>query len=517
LIAESSVLAAVGGVAGVLIATWGTRLLASIAAAYIPRADEITLDARVLAFAAVASLVAGLVFGFAPAFRVSAVDAGEVLKDGQGIGSARLHRSRGALVIAECSLAIVLLAGAGLLLRSLIGVNSVHPGFDPRNVLTVRIELPPEAPSTVDERTMPSPIEQGRARARAREAPINALLTRIQSLPSVEAVGLNDDLFVVGDPNKSITIPGRADSLTAGGLNNGAVSPGFFTAMRVPLKRGRYLTRDDTYEKIRALSQLLITEWSLAEKERRAIAEPVVVNESFVRRFFPNEDPIGKKFCIDPTQKTYWYVIVGVVGDMHRSGLERDAFPEYYGPYLPSPTGRVDLLVRTAADPVALGPTLRREVTRMIPGSIVVNISTAEEGLGGFSAQRRFQTWLLLAFASLALVLAAVGIYGVVHYAVAERTREIGVRVALGATPAEVLALVIRQGMRMPAIGIVIGLASSAGLTRLLSHLLFNVGATDPVTFAGVGLVLAVVAAVACYFPARRATRVDPVRALRQE
>ena len=517
LIAESSVLAAVGGVSGVLIAAWGTRVLSSVAAAYVPRADEITLDARVLAFAAVASVVAGLVFGLAPAFRVSAVDAGDVLKDGHGTGSARLHRSRGLLVIAECSLAIVLLAGAGLLLRSLIGINAVQPGFDPRNVLTVRVELPPEARSTVDERTLASPIEHARSRSRAREEVVNAVVTRIQSLPGVEAVGLTDDFFIAGDPNKSITIPGRADSSSAGGLNNGMVSPGFFAAMRVPLKRGRYLTREDGFEKIRALSQLIITEWSLAEKERRAIAEPVVVNESFVRRFFPNEDPVGKKFCIDPTQKTYWYVIVGVVGDMHRSGLERDAFPEYYGPYLPSPTGRVDLLVRVARDPIALGPTVRREVTRMLPGSIVVSISTAEEGLGGFSAQRRFQTWLLMAFASLALLLAAVGIYGVVHYAVAERTREIGVRVALGATPAEVLALVIRQGMRMPAIGIVIGLASSIGLTRVMSHLLFNIGATDPLTFVGVGLTLGAVAVVACWLPARRAARVDPVQALRQE
>jgi putative ABC transport system permease protein len=243
----------------------------------------------------------------------------------------------------------------------------------------------------------------------------------------------------------------------------------------------------------------------------------VVVNESFVRRFFPNEDPIGKKFCIDPTQKTYWYVIVGVVGDMHRSGLERGALPEYFGPHLPSPTGRVDLLVRTTGDPIALGPTVRREVTRELPGSIIVSVSTAEAGLVEFGAQRRFQTWLLLAFASLALLLAAVGIYGVVHYAVAERTREIGVRVALGATPSNVLALVVRNGMRMPAIGIAIGLAASIGLTRVMSHLLFGVGATDPATFTGVGIVLALVAVLACYFPARRAMRVDPVRALRQE
>jgi predicted permease len=516
LVAESVVLALIGGALGIAMAALGTRVLATVAAAYVPRVDEIVLDTRVLVFAAIASIAAGLVFGLAPAFRVSAAEAGEILKEGaQATGNLRLHRSRGVLIVAECALATVLLAGAGLLLRSLIRVNAVNPGFDPRHVLTMRVELPPEAPPTAEELTMTSLVAQ--ARARAREQTTDALLGRIQSLPGVEAAGFNDDLFIAGSPNKSITIPGRADSVTAGELNEGSVSPGFFSTMRVPLKRGRYLTRDDAFQKIRALWSLVITDRSLAEKERMATAEPVVVNESFVRQFFPNEDPIGKKFCIDPTNKTYWYQIVGVVGDMHRRGLERSAFPECYGPYIPSPTGRVDLLVRVAGDPLALGPTLRREIAQALPGAMIVSITTAEAGLGGFSAERRFQTWLLMAFASLALVLAAVGIYGVVHYAVAERTREIGVRVALGASPVDVLALVLKQGMRMPAIGIGIGLAVSIGLMRIMTHLLFGVGATDPMTFVGVGFMLAVVAALACYFPARRATRVDPVRALRQE
>ena len=331
-------------------------------------------------------------------------------------------------------------------------------------------------------------------------------------------VGFIDDLFISGQGNKSITIPGRtADSIAAGELNEAYVSPGFFETMRVPLKRGRLLNRDDTMQKIRAMWTGLVTDQSLAEKERNAVPEPVVVNEAFVRRFFPGDDPIGKRFCVDPTNKTYWYEIVGVVGDMHRQGLERTAIPEYYGPYFPSPNGRADLVLRTNGDPLLVAPLVRKAVTAAVPGIVIGGVSTVDSQLGGFSAQRRFQTWLLTAFAALALSLAAVGIYGVVHYAVAERTREIGVRLALGATRRDVLGLVIRQGLRMPAVGIAIGLAASIGLTRIISHLLFEIGATDPSTFAAVGLVLAAVAAAACYFPARRATRVDPVRALRQE
>jgi putative ABC transport system permease protein len=392
----------------------------------------------------------------------------------------------------------------------------VSPGYDPQNVLTVRLEFSPEAPPTAEEQTQTSQIAP--ARARGREQRMQDLLAQIRSVPGIAASGFVDDLFITGQGNKSITIPGRtADSIAAGELNDAVVSPGFFEAMRVPLKRGRLLTREDAMQKIRALWTGVVTDQSLAEKERSAVPEPVVVNEAFVRRFFGGEDPIGKRFCIDPTNKTYWYEIVGVVGDMHRQGLERTAIPEYYGPYFPSPNGRADLVIRTNGDPLLVAPLVRKAVTAVVPGIVIGGISTVDAQLGGFSAQRRFQTWLLTAFAALALTLAAVGIYGVVHYAVAERTREIGVRLALGATRRDVLGLVIGQGLRMPAVGIVIGLAASIGLTRIISRLLFEVGATDPSTFAAVGLVLAAVAAAACYFPARRATRVDPVRALRQE
>jgi putative ABC transport system permease protein len=331
----------------------------------------------------------------------------------------------------------------------------------------------------------------------------------------VESAGAVDDLFVTGQPNHSITIPGRAPIQT-GELNQAVATPGFFETMRVPLRRGRALTADDTAQKIRALWSPVVTDLPLAEKERRAVFEPVVVNETFVRRFFAGEDPIGKRFCIDPTNKTYWYEIVGVVADMRRQGLERGAIPEYFGPYLPSPNGRVDLVVRAAGDPETLGRTIRQEVRRALPSAAVVSISTAAAQLGDFDAQRRLQTWLLSGFAALALTLAGIGIFGLVQYAVAERTHEIGVRLALGATPGAIVSLLVGEGMTMPAMGIVMGLASAALLTRVVAHQLFEVTATDPETFVSGALLLALVALCACYIAARRTTRVDPAEALRR-
>jgi putative ABC transport system permease protein len=240
-----------------------------------------------------------------------------------------------------------------------------------------------------------------------------------------------------------------------------------------------------------------------------------VVNEAFVRRFFPSEEALGKRFCIDPTGKTYWYEIVGVVGDVHRHGLERAAIPQYYGPYFPSPQSRADLLIRTAGDPEALALSFRTEVTRALPGVSIVSVSTASAGLDAFSGLRRLQTLLLTTFAILAVLLAAVGIFGLVHYAVAARTREIGVRVALGATPRNVMGLVLLEGLRAPVLGVMAGIAVSLLLSRVLNSLLFGIGATDPVTFAGVSVILIGMSVAAGYFAGRAAVRIDPLEALR--
>ena len=516
LLIESTLLSIVGGTVGTLVAAWGTKVLASAASGFVPRINEITIDWRVLAFALAASIVAGLAFGFAPALRLSNADVSETLKEGgRGTGRVQLRRSRDVLVAAECALALVLLTGAGLLLRSLGRLQAVDPGFDPSNVLIMRIEFPTEPSPTAEERT-PTP-EVAPAKARVRAALASALIERMGMLPGVTSVGFVDDLFLNGQGNESIAIPGRStEELGSGELSEGSLTPGFFQVLRVPLRRGRLITNGDADRKIRALWSPVRTDLSLVEKERLATPEPVVVNEAFVRRFFPNEAPIGKRFCIDPTNKTYWYEIVGVVGDMHRQGLERRAIPQYFGPWIPSPNGRADLLVRTSGDPLSLGASVREEVRRAVPGVTVVSMSTADAQLGDFSALRRLQTWLLTIFALLALTLAGIGIFGLVHFTVAQRTREIGVRVALGASPTQVMASVLRQGMRPPVLGIVIGLGASLALMRVLSSLLFGVGATDAVTFAAVAGVLASVAAGACWLAARRALRVDPVRALRE-
>jgi putative ABC transport system permease protein len=516
LLVESVVLSVVGGALGLLVARIVTRMLVRYATSQLPRMDELALDNRVLAFAAITAVTSGILFGMVPALRVSGADAADALRGGSALGDTRLTRTRGWLIVAECASAIMLLCGAGLLLRSMGRLTSVDPGFDARNVLTVRVEFPPEAPPTDEERRQGLRVEP--LRAQARVGRLDALIDRIAALPGVTNVGLSDDMFIAGQGHASITIPGgRSDSVAGGELNDAAASPGFFTTMRVPLRKGRYLNALDVQQKIRALWTPVTTQLSLADKEQLAVREPVVVNDAFVRRYFPTEDPIGKRFCIDPTNKTYWYEIVGVVGNMRRQGQDRDAIPEYYGPYLPSPNGRADLLIRTANDPSAAASSVRAAIAQQFPGITIVNVSTADRLLGDFHAQRDFQTWVLAVFAALAAVLAAVGIYGVVHYAVAERTREMGLRVALGASPAELFRLVVVQGMRMPMLGIGLGIVGALATTRVLSHLLFGIDATDPLTFAGVVAVLVAVAAAACYVPARRAARIDPMIALRHD
>ena len=513
LFAESMVLAFAGGVLGVMTTIVGVRSLAVLGASRVPRIEEISVDGHVLTFALAASVLAGLLFGVVPALRASRADPSEVLKDGV-LGGRHLGRARGALVLVECALAIVLLTGSGLLLRSLNRVTQIAPGFDPRGVLSIRIEYPPEAATTAEERMQTSRL--GQMRAQARDARESELLDHVRAVPGIELAGFSDDMFIAGRGNKVIFIPGAGiGSAMSGELNQATASADFFRTMRVPLIRGRYLTHDDVVTKIRALWAPVVTDLSLADKERLAVREPVVVNETFARKFFPGEDPIGKHFCMDPTNKTYWYEIVGVVGDMHRQGLERRVIPEFFGPHLPGPNDRADLLVRTRGEPLAAAHDVRRAIAVAVPGVVIVSVNTADKQFGDFTAERSFQTWLLTSFALLALLLAAIGIYGVAHYAVAERTREIGVRVALGASPIGVIKSVVVQGMRMPLAGVIVGVTISIGVTRVLSHLLFEVGATDPLTFVGVPGALVVVALVACLLPARRATRVDPITALR--
>jgi putative ABC transport system permease protein len=512
---EHVVLASAGGLAGLAIAEWSIRLVKSATALYLPRIDELSLDVRVLVVAGLASLASAVVFGIAPAVRLSAANPASVLQSGtRATASPRLRRTRGLIVLAECALAVVVLAGAGLLLRSLNRVLAIDPGFDPAGVLVARLEFPSEPPPTREERTQTSSPDA--ARARRREQSMQDLLARLQTLPGVRQTAFADDLYINNPGNESIAIPSRSPEPMTVELNTGSVTPDFFPLMRVPILRGRLPLREDTIQKIRALWSPVLTHLSLEEKERRAIPEPVVVNESFARRFFPGDDPVGKRFCVDPTNKTYWYEIVGVVGDMHRQGLEQRTIAEYFGPYFPAAGSRGDLLVRADGNPLALAGTIGQEVLRALPGVSVAQVSTADGQLADFSARRRLQTWLLTAFAVLAISLAGIGIFGLAHYTIAERTHEIGVRIVLGAKPRDVLGLLVIQGMRMPAAGIGIGLAAAAALTRLMSHLLFGVTATDPATFSAAAAALAGVAAFASSVAARRSTRLDPLRALRE-
>jgi putative ABC transport system permease protein len=513
---EAVVLIVIGGAAGTVLAAWTTPLVAAEIAPYVPRMDEIAFDWRVWLFAIGASLAASVVFGILPAHRASAVSSTGALREGgRGTATPRLRRSQQLLVFAECLLAIVLLAGAGLLLRSLDRLNAVDAGFDPAGTLAVRLELPSEPPPTAEERLQTPQV--ARARARARAQLLADTTDRLSRLPGASAAAAVDDLFVASQGNDSITIPGRAASqIPAGELNQGDVSASYFSTLRQPIRAGRLPSADDVAQKIRALWSPVTTHLPLAEKERRAIPEPVVVNEAFVRRFFPGEEPIGRRFCVDPENKTYFYEIVGVVGDARRGGLERAVIPEFYGPLIPSAGGRFDLLVRTTGDPMALASAVRTEVGRALPHAVIVSLSSVESQLDAFSAQRRLQTWLLAGFALLALTLAGVGIFGLAHYVVAERTQEIGIRLALGATPGNVLRLFVADGLRMPILGIAAGLVAAAGLTRFIASQLYEVSATDPVTFAGVAAVLATVAAAACLAAGHRAAHASPVRALRK-
>jgi predicted permease len=478
---ENMMLALGAGLLGAIAAAAAVRVIAASAVPGIPRLEEIAVHPAMMIFAAAVAILAGLLFGMIPAWKLSQSDPGGTLKDGgTGPGSVPgLLRARGMLVIVECTLAVALLAGAGLLIRSFLVVRGVNPGFDAGNVLLVRVNLP---------------IPVSRDWRQQEWRTFEQLHERIAALPGVQRVGAITNFLIARNPEEAITLQGRPvipDRQENVLVNTDDVTPGFFEAMGVPLLKGRFFTY---------------------QEQNAAVT---IVNDAFARRFFPGEDPVGRRFKEGgPGARDAWITIVGVVGDMHRQSLEKQPVPEFF---FPSSEPTMDIAIRTRVESSTLAPAVRDAIRSVYRGAMIMKMATLEEWLGELGAQRRFQTWLLSAFALLALTLSAVGVYGILHFAVAQRTHEFGVRIALGASAATLLRLVLVDGMKLPVIGLTIGLAAAFGLTRVMEHLLFGVQTTDPVTFAGVAALLLVVALVACWLPARRAARIDPIVALRHE
>jgi hypothetical protein len=483
LLVESLVLALLGAVGGLLLAFSGMGLLRSLTVWVLPHLYRITIDAWVLGFAVVAALATGLAFGLAPALQASSLDLNETLKDGQRQlgGAPGRHRLRDMLVVLEVALALVLLAGAGLLIKSFVRLRSVSPGFEPAGLLTTTVYLTPAK----------------YALAHQQRAYFAELLERVRALPGVLEAGLTDHLpltdyammLTMRVEGRPATVAGRQPAVSIA-----SVSPGYFRTMGIPLKRGQGLTDHDG-------------------EAARAVG---LVNEAFARRFLPGEDPIGKRLS-SPAAPDGWMTIVGVVGDVRQSGLDSDAAPEVYVPQLQQPRDLMSLVVRTGADPMSLAAAVRAQARLLDAEQPLHTLLTMEQRLASSMASRRLHTWLLGMFAGLAWLLAAVGIYGVMSYAVTQRTAEIGVRMALGAQRADVVRLVVGQGMGLIVLGLGLGAVGALALTRFLASLLFDVRPTDPFTFAGVACLLGLAALIACYLPARRAARVDPMVALRCE
>jgi len=480
MITESLLLAIFGGALGALLAVAGVKLLVSLGEDNIPRTANVKIDATVLAFTLLISLATGLLFGLAPAIRTMKENLVDALKDGIRGGSEATvkNRTRSLLVVFESAIAVMLLIAAGLLIRSLVALQNVDPGFDPNNVLTLRVDLPRQKYNTPEKAS--NFFEQ--------------LETRVAGLPGVEAVGLITDLPLSGEArDMPYRVEGRPATSDIAFVDFRRVNKNYFSAMRIPLRRGRNFT----------------------EQEVRQSDKAIVVSQAFVDSVFPNEEALGKRLIIWSGIRNEPYEIIGIVGDTRYQSLQGEPSATMY-----VPTREllfVNLVIRTQGDPLSLVGGVRKEVNALDPDQPIAAIRPMTEWVAMSAAGARYRTTLLGLFALLAMILAATGIYGVMSYSVAQRTQEIGVRMALGARPLDVLKLVVRQGMMLALIGVIVGLAGALALTRVMSSLLFGVTERDPITFVAVAALLIVVAFISCFVPAHRATKVDPLVALRYE
>jgi len=480
LLTESLALALLGASGGMLLAKWGVKLLVALSADYLPRADEVHINAPVFGFTLAVALLTGLLFGLAPALQSARLDLTEALKEGgRGAGGgARGHRTLNLLVVGEVAMAMMLLIGAGLLINSFVRLQQVNPGFDEKNLLTARIDVP-------------NPYAQPEKKQQFFEQ----LQQRVAALPGVEAVGLITELpLTEQSADFKFKIEGRPEPTPGQDPHADirSINHDYFRAMRIPLLKGRHFTEADVRDR----------------------AKVVLISDELARLYFAGEDPLGRRLLLSWMNKLS-YEVIGIVGDIRHRGLDSGLRQTIYFPSLH--LGYANLVIRTTNDPVSLAAAVRREVAAIDPNQPVANIKTMERWVSESVAQPRFRTLLLGLFSGAALLLAMVGIYGVMSYAVSQRTREIGIRLALGAQTGTVLKLALGQGMKLAGLGMALGLLASLALTRLMKNLLFGVSATDPLTFAVIALLLMAVALLACYLPARKATKIDPLSALRSE
>ena len=484
LLTEGVLLAAVSGLIGTLLALVDIRLIRVFGPGNLPRLNEISLDLRVLGWALLISVLAGVLVGLSPAIATLRRDlrpSGE--EGGRSVsGGAATRRIRRALVVADFALAIVLLAGAGLLVRSWWYLNSVDPGFRPERVLVIEISAPP---------TFSIPAQRTDLYYR--------VLETIQAVPGVANTGLIGDLFIANSREQVVTVE-RDDGTVSERLRfvGDEVSADFFKAIGTPLLRGRFFTIGDGPD-----------------------APPVaIINDAMARRSWPGQDPVGRRFKLGSRDSDHpWYTVVGVVGDMRRQGLEREPFPQMFVSLAQSPPPRsVDLFIRTSSDdPAAMAGALRAAVLRVEKNAPIYGVAPLAQQFGTYLAQRRFLTSLLTGFSIVALLMAAVGIYGLIQYSIATRTQEIGIRMAVGAEAGEIFRMILGEGLKLSLTGLMLGLVGALWLGQAGSGLLFGVTPTDPLTFIVVSLLLIAVAVAACCFPARRAMKIEPIVALRQE
>jgi putative ABC transport system permease protein len=484
LLTECVLLAGLGGLASLVLATWGITFLRTLSPANLPRVQDVRLNGQVLIFTLVVSLLTGMFFGLIPALRAARSNLTDALNDGGRSGEG-LHRNRfrGALVVAEVALALVLLVGAGLLINSFARLRSVDPGFDPHQVLTLRVDLP-EAKYGEPEQITNFNRE---------------LLRRIEAIPGVRSAAMIFKLpLAQGDASTMFEAEGQSldkSSRPSAGLR--VATPGYFRTLGIPFVSGRDFNEHDQLKSPRV----------------------VIINETLAQRYFPGRDPLGRHLRpgVSIESEPPWREIVGVTRSVRHRGLGQEPRPEFYLPQAQMPGLPLTTVVRTAGEPLAIAGAVRSEVRSLDSQLPIDGVKTLDQYLAESVAQPRFNTLMLALFAGVALVLTSIGLYGIVAYSVIQRTPEIGVRMALGAQTGDVLRLILGQGIRLIMLGLAIGIIMSLALTRMMRSLLFDVSPTDVSTLVTISVILTVVALLACWIPARRAMRVDPMIALRRE